>query len=230
MARTALAIDEANRKLALLANMPVSVAWKGNGTTIFLELGDLALQDGRRGPKGEVTIYVGWDWRVEQGSRVRFGSSNSRPEMADGIATLVGSTVDSATIGGVVPELSMVFSDGSRLQSAAMCGDTSEWDVSLPGNIWISCMDGIVYAGDGAGITLSAEDEAVLHHADVTAQRWGIPVAPAPAGRCGTCTHMRRIDASGPLLEFGVCTCAASPLDARVVNEASGCAAFQQCQ
>jgi hypothetical protein len=226
MARTALTVDEANLQLAPLAHMPVSAAWKGYGTTIFLELGNLSLEDRRRGPKGEVTIYVSWDWRVAKGSRVLFGSSNSSPEMADGIATLVGLTVDNVTIQGTVPELSMVFSDGAGLQSAAMCTDTSEWDVSLPNNIWISCMDGIVYAGDGSGIALSAEEQGLLHHADVTAQRWGIPVAPAPAGRCGQCAYMRRIDESGPLLDFGVCTSAESPLDGRVVNDASGCAVF----
>ena len=230
MARTPLTIDEANLKLELLAAMPVSAAWMGYGTTIFLELGNLSLEDRRRSPKGEVTIYVSWDWRVEKGNRVLFGSSNSSPEMAGGIATLVGLNIDCATIEGRVPELAIVFSNGVRLQSAAMCTDTSEWSVSLPGNIWISCIDGIVYAGNGSGVALLPEEEALLNHADVTAQRWGIPVAPAPAGHCDQCDYMRRIDESGPLLDFGVCTSADSPLDGRVVNEASGCAAFLQSQ
>jgi hypothetical protein len=230
MTRTALTIDEANLRLAQLADMSVSAVWKGYGTAIFLELGNLSPVDQRRGPKGEVTIYISWDWRVEKGNRVMFGSSNSSPEMADGIATLVGLTVKGATIQGMVPELLIAFSDEARLQSAAMCTDTSEWDVSLPGNIWISCVDGVVYAGDGSGMALSDEEEALLNHADITAQRWGIPVAAAPAGRCEQCVHMMRIDGSSHLLDFGVCTSADSPLDGRVINAASGCAVFLQRQ
>jgi hypothetical protein len=228
MARTALTIDEANCILAQLTDMPVSAVWKGYGTTIFLELGNLSLEDQRRGPKGEVTIYVSWDWRVEKGNRVVFGSSNSSPKMADGIATLVGLTLNGAKIQGRVPELLIEFSNEARLQSAAMCTNTSEWEVSLPGNIWISCVDGIVYAGDGSGMPISDEEEAMLHYADIAAQRWGIPTAPARAGHCEQCAHMIRIDGSGHLLDFGVCTSADSPLDGRVINVASGCAVFLQ--
>jgi hypothetical protein len=223
MTRTALTVDEANLKLERLAHMPVSFAWKGYGTAIFLELGSLSSEGRRRHPKGEVTIYVSWDWRVEKGNGVLFGSSNSASGMADGIATLVGSTIKSATILGVIPELSVAFSNESRLQSATMCTNTSEWDVSLPGNVWISCMDGTVYAGDGSAIALSPEKDAIFDHADVTAQRWGIPVTSVPAGRCDSCAYMRRIDGTGALLDFGVCTSADSPLDGRVVNVASGC-------
>ena len=226
MTRTALTVDEANLELERLAHMPVSFAWKGYGTAIFLELGSLSSEGRRRHPKGEVSIYVSWDWRVEKGNRVLFGSSNSTSGMADGIATLIGSTVNRATIQGIVPELSIVFSNKTSLQSAAMCTDTSAWDVSLPGNIWISCMDGIVYAGDGSAIGLSDEEEALLHHADMTTERWGIPVGPAAAGRCGQCVYRVRIDGSGPLLDYGICTSADSPLDGRVINEASGCAFF----
>jgi hypothetical protein len=113
MTRTELTIDEANLKLERLADMPVSFAWKGYGTAIFLELGSLSSEDRRRLPKGEVTIYVSWDWRVEKGNRVLFGSSNSKSDMADGIATLVGSTIKSAAILGMIPDLSVVFSNGT---------------------------------------------------------------------------------------------------------------------
>lgn len=226
MSRTALILAEANLKLQLLAGMPVSRTWKGNGTAIFLELGALTNDAKRRYPRGEVTVYVGWDWRVERGTGVLFGSSNPGSGIADGIATLAGLTIQSAAIAGVVPELLLVFSDGARLQSAAMCTATSAWDVSLPGDVWMSCVDGAACVGDGSAMALSTEDEAVFDHADATARRWGIRVADAPAGRCDHCTSMRPVDGTGVLLTYGVCTSAASPLDGMVVNDASGCAAF----
>lgn len=226
MRRTALTIDEANGALQQLVDMPVSVAWKGAGTTIFLELGTVPAGERQRHPTGEVTIRVGWDWRIEEGNRVLLGSSDSRPDIGGGIATLVGSVVMRATIQGMVPELTIVFSNGSRLQSATMCSDAPAWSIRLPGQVWIRCDDGIVYAGDGTVAVMLPDEEAIFDHADATAQRWGFPAAPAPAGRCGACTQMRCIDASGALLDYGVCTSASSPLDGRVVNMDSGCAAF----
>jgi hypothetical protein len=160
MSRTPLTLDEANFLIRPLVHMPISLPWKGHGSAIFLELGNLApLERPRqRHQNGDATIYIGWDWRVEEGSRVLYGSSNSKPEIEDGIDALVGITIKSLTIQGSVPELSIEFSNGARLMSAAMCTDTSEWDIRLPGTVWVSCVDGIVYSGDGAAIGLTPEE------------------------------------------------------------------------
>jgi hypothetical protein len=208
--------------------MPISLPWKGHGSAIFLELGNLApLERPRqRRQDDDATIYIGWDWRVEDGSRVLYGSSNSKPEIEDGIEALVGITIKNLTIQGSVPELSIEFSNGARLMSASMCTDTSGWSIRLPGSVWISCVDGIVCSGDGAAIGLTPEEEAVFEHAHITAKRWNVPVASGKKGRCDSCTYMIRLDGDADFLDYGVCTSAESPLDGRVVNMASGCASF----
>jgi hypothetical protein len=172
MSRTPLTLDDANLLLRPLVNMPISLPWKGHGSAIFLELGKLApLERPRqRHQNGDATIYIGWDWRVESGARVLFGSSNSKPEIEDGIDALVGITISSITIRGSVPQILIEFSNGARLMSAAMCTDTSEWSIRLPGAVWVFCVDGIVYTGDGAAVGVTPEEEAVLEHAHITAK------------------------------------------------------------
>ncbi|MES2257574.1 MAG: DUF3027 domain-containing protein [Pseudomonadota bacterium] len=228
MSRTPLTIDEANFLIRSLVHMPISLPWKGHGSAIFLELGNLApLERPRqRHQKGDATIYIGWGWRVEEGSRVLYGSSNSKPEIEDSIEALVGITIKNLTIQGLVPELSIEFSNGARLMSAAMSTDTSEWGIRLPGAIWVSCVDGVVCSGDGAAIGLTPEEEAVFEHAHVTAKRWDVPVAIGQKGRCDSCTYMICLDGNADFLDYGVCTSAESPFDGRVVNMASGCASF----
>lgn len=228
MSRTPLTLGEANLLIRPLVHMPISLPWKGHGSAIFLELGNLAPLEcpRQRHQNGEATIYIGWDWRVEAGARVLYGSSNSKPEIEDGIDTLAGVTISSLTIRGSVPELLIEFSNGARLMSAAMCTDTSEWSIRLPGAIWISCVDGTVYSGGDDAVGLTPEEEAVFEHAHVTAKRWDVPVANEPRGRCDSCAFMIRLDGNADFLDYGVCTSAESPFDGRVVNMASGCACF----
>ncbi|MRW84771.1 DUF3027 domain-containing protein [Pseudoduganella sp. FT26W] len=228
MPDTSLTLDEANLLIRPLVHMAISLPWKGRGSAIFLELGNLASLERprQRHQNGEATIYIGWDWRVEAGSRVLYGSSNSQPEINDGIDALVGITIQNITIQGSVPELSIEFSNGARLMSAAMCTDTSEWSIRLPGAVWISCVDGIVYVGDGVATGLAPEDQAVFEHARITAKRWGVAVGSGQKGRCDSCTYMIRLDGNADFLDYGVCTSVESPFDGRVVNMASGCASF----
>lgn len=228
MSRKPLTLDEANLLIRPLVDMPISLPWKGHGSAIFLELGNLApLERPRqRHQKGEATIYIGWDWRVEKNSRVLYGSSNSKPEIVDGIDTLVDIEIVHLAIQGSVPELSIEFSNGARLMSAAMCTDTSEWNIRLPGSGWVSCADGIVYSGDGAAIGLTPVEEAVFEHAYITAKRWDVPIAIEQKGRCDSCSYMIRLDGNADFLDYGACTSAESPFDGRVVNMASGCASF----
>ena len=70
--------------------MPVSLAWKGYGSAVFLELGQLLPPEGERArhERGEACLAIEWDWRVEKTSSVLFGSSDSGPEIEAGILGL----------------------------------------------------------------------------------------------------------------------------------------------
>ena len=65
-------------------------AWKGYGSAIFLELGNLTPPKSERlsHPSGDWCIAIEWDWRVELESRVWVGSSNRGSEITERISDL----------------------------------------------------------------------------------------------------------------------------------------------
>lgn len=219
---------DANTLLLQLVGLPVSLPWKGYGSAIFLELGKLApLRHARQNHNdGEATISIEWDWRVESGAKILYGSSNNRPRIARGIESLQGVKIEELSIQGKVPELAIAFSNGQRLVSAAMLTGDPEWSIRLQDARWMTCADGGISVGEGEGIGLTEEEEAAFEHAAQTAKRWGVPITEAAVGHCGKCQWFAAIDAPAELLEHGVCTSIQSSFDGRAVNVSSGCDAF----
>ena len=67
-----------------LLGLPVTHIWRGAGSAIFLEFGELhptTWRDGSTGnPKGEWAIMIEWSWRVEGRKSILCGSwSDVRP-------------------------------------------------------------------------------------------------------------------------------------------------------
>ncbi|HEX4499412.1 MAG TPA: DUF3027 domain-containing protein [Thermoanaerobaculia bacterium] len=211
-----------------LLGMTVSLARKSYGTTIYLELGRL------RPPStpylcygdGDVTIGVDWDWRVEEGDAILYGSSDTTPVIKDGIESLTGTVIESLAITGEVPELSVGFSNGQRLQSMVMTSGDPQWSIRLPNGAWLFAQDGMLVVGDGSN-ELSAEERATFDFAKATARRWGAPVAEPKKGTCVNCRSYVRLNGEGHLLDFGVCTDSSSPFDGRAVRGSSGCPMFR---
>jgi hypothetical protein len=131
-----------------------------------------------------------------------------------------------STLNGNVPELSIDFSNGWRLITAAMLPDGAEWSIRLGENVYLSAAEGILLLGEGAEPGLTDVEKTEFAHAEVTAQRWGCPIVAPKRGACKDCKWMRSIDGDANFLDYGVCTAPDSPLDGRVVNRDSGCAAF----
>ena len=105
-----------------LLGATVSYAWKGFGSSIFLELGALTPPSSAKfsHPAGKWCISIQWDWRVETGSEILFGSSNSGAEISSRIAELEGVTVNSIETYGLVPELLVSLSTGACLRTSSM--------------------------------------------------------------------------------------------------------------
>jgi hypothetical protein len=228
MPRTPLSLAEANLHAQQLSGLPVSLPWKGFGSALFLELGALEppKRPRQRHQSGEACIYVGCDWRVEEGAKVIYGSSTSRPTIDKGIEGLRGVVIDSILIHGQVPELLIQFANGQRLMSAMMAPDGSEWSIRFREATWLACYEGVASLGDGSGTGMSDEEELVLEHSHQTAKRWGVPGSDSKSGRCNKCRWWARIDGEADFLDYGVCTASESQFDGRAVNLESGCEAF----
>lgn len=224
-----MSVDEFHASVQPLVGMPVSLPWKGYGSTIFLELGQLApLQPRQRHNFGEACISIDWDWRMEKGAEVVCGSSNSGPEIEKEIAHLQGAAVEGLSVAGEVRELVICFSNGRHIRTMVMRSDDPQWSIRLPGSRWLFSVAGLLYAGDGRRTGLTEEENAAFELAEVTAQRWGEPVAEPKLGNCNDCKSFIPLDGNGALLEYGACVASASPFDGRTVNCRSGCAAFSK--
>ena len=210
-----------------LVGLPVSLPWKGHGSAIFFELGTLApVEFGRRiHSKGEAGISVEWDWRVEAGAVVLFGSSSSRPKIVAGILALKGETIEEISVSGLVPELEITFSNGHRLKSMVMVAGDPKWSVKLPGGKWIYARNGRIAMGDGT-TSLSKHEEAVFALAEKAALRWGISTLNPTNGNCASCGFFVPLDGEGHLLDYGCCVAQGGPFDGRAVERSGGCSYF----
>ena len=222
-----LSEDQFQEHVRPLLELNVSLAWRGHGSAIFLELGRLLPDDDHnaRHTSGEACVMVEWDWRVEHQSAVEFGSSSPGPQIERGIRGLQGARIERISLAAGVPELVVVFSNGRLLRSMLMMAGDPQWGLKLTSGSWIKVTQG--------KLRLDAEPSAVPETAraawepSMAAQhRWGLPQAEPVFGKCATCTAFRRIDGEGYFFEYGVCTESSSPLDGRVVNLESGCPAF----
>ena len=107
-------IDNIEIYLDKLFGLPVSLAWSGYGSAIFLELGKLFPIGKTRKyhQSGEACIDISWDWRCEKGNKVLFGSSNNHPEIDNGIKKLKNKIIKSINLVGKVKELEIIFEIG----------------------------------------------------------------------------------------------------------------------
>jgi hypothetical protein len=103
--------------LELLVGMTISHVWLGFGSALFLELG--ILTEGRKrkddsvgNPKGEITIMVDYDWRIEGNRSILGGSQDSRKRCISISKKLLQTSVISAQLVGRIPELQLQLSNG----------------------------------------------------------------------------------------------------------------------
>ena len=115
-----------------LLDLPVSFAWRGHSTAIFLELGELT-ETAERFPKGEASFMLEWDWRVEKKRSIAFGSLSGNRKIKNGLEKLTGEKVTNVEIEGRLPELVITFSGGLWLRTFTLYEGQPCWTVFLPG-------------------------------------------------------------------------------------------------
>jgi hypothetical protein len=227
MPDTACSVDEFAKLVRPLVGLTVGLTWKGYGSAIFLELGQLTPIESKRRhhAAGEACISVEWDWRVEHDASVLYGSSNTGPQIERGIAGLRGSAIEGVSVAGRVPELTVSFSNGHCLRSMVMVTGEPKWSIKLHDGRWVYALVGELLVGEGASGTTEEEDRAFAL-AEGVAIRWGTPLAQPALGQCRQCAWFVPIDGEGHLLDYGVCISSESPFDGKAVKCTSGCPAY----
>jgi hypothetical protein len=132
-----ISTDEFQNLTRRLVGLPVSAAWRGFGSAVFFEFGQLS-QNGTKQAKGEATAMIEWSWRVEKAKSVMFGSFSGEPKIARGLQSLVGRRVMEVVVEGRLPELVIHLSGGLWVHSFTTVEGHPEWSLFLPGNNCLS--------------------------------------------------------------------------------------------
>lgn len=226
-----ITFEEFKALIGQLEGVQVSRPWRGYGSALFLELGELHPPENPRirGPFGEACLMMEWEWRIENNRSVIFGSSNTNPSIENHLSLLLGLKLNCISVYAEPPELVVSFTNDLRLRSMVMCSGDPQWAVKLLDATWLSFEHGsfVRRTGNEPGRGLSPEEEEIMRLADKASERWGIPSPEPIEGECRCCHFFTRIDGEFALLDYGVCIAEHSPFDGRAVNVTSGCPVFK---
>lgn len=131
--------------LRSIVGLRISHAWRGYGSTIFLELGDLTAAKGvgkRSKPHGECTVMIQWSWRFEEGNRISVGSWSEDEEIDNLPQKLSGLRVLEAAFFSRLKELELKLSRECWLLSFSTADGDPEWSVRSRDGGWLSFSDG----------------------------------------------------------------------------------------
>ncbi len=110
----------------------VSRVWQGNGSAIFLEIGELTDN------KGELTVMIEWSWRVESEQEIEFGSWSDDSKFPALLERLNGLTLKSITFQSRLPELVLELSNNIWVCSFSTVEGDPEWALITPSRTLLS--------------------------------------------------------------------------------------------
>lgn len=131
-----------------LVGLPISRAWRGYGSALFLDLGDLLpvepspTADPRE--RGEASITVEWSWRVERARSIEVGSWSTEARIDTGVARLAGPRVIALSVEGRLPELVFSLSDRRWVRSFMTAEGQAQWTVFLLDKCWLTVERGCI--------------------------------------------------------------------------------------
>jgi len=114
-----------------LIGKPVSHVWRGLGSALFLEFGELIpgnIRKGKEGnPLGELTLMIEWSWRIENPRSILGGSWSSEGKWPGMFNKLLTANVVSVEFFGHIPEICISLSNGRRIASFSTVEGQPEW-------------------------------------------------------------------------------------------------------
>lgn len=119
--------------LDALKGKVVSHVWRGYGSALFVEFGELTQRKRKNGedgnPDGELSLMVEWSWRVERKKSILGGSWSSEKKWAGMFKRIIGATVTEVEVFGHVPEIAVSLSNGLRIVSFMTAEGQPAWAV-----------------------------------------------------------------------------------------------------
>jgi hypothetical protein len=135
--------------------MKVSHVWRGHGSALFLEFGNLTPRNRRDGspgnPQGEVGFMIEWSWRIEDERSIVCGSFSNEELWGPAFDRLVGREVTDLSTFGRLPEILLSLAGNLHVASFMTADGDPAWalfDRRPPKNVTLSCRSGLLCTDD----------------------------------------------------------------------------------
>lgn len=135
---------------AATLGMTVAHVWRGYGSALLLELGELTPSCRRDGspaaPRGEIGLMIEWSWQIEDEQSVLCGSFSAEELWAPTFGRLVGREVVGLSTFGRLPEILLSLSGGLHVASFMTAEGDPTWtmfDRRAPKCIALYCRSGL---------------------------------------------------------------------------------------
>jgi len=114
----------------------ISHVWRGAGTSVFIELGELT-QEERANPKGEFSFSIEWSWRIEDRNSILLGSFSEDEEISKAIGILMGKKLINAEFFGRLKEIQLQLEGDIWFSSFATIDGNPEWAACNDKKEWL---------------------------------------------------------------------------------------------
>lgn len=151
------ALTTFNRIGSELVGMKVGHLWKGYGSAIFLEFGELSpgkvRHDGSPGnPIGEISIGIEWSWRIEDATSIICGSWSEEELWEPAFDLVRNAHVTGLSLFGRIPEIDLALTEDRHLVSFMTAEGQPEWslaDLRSAPHTWLTVRNGVLLESDG---------------------------------------------------------------------------------
>ena len=127
------AIQAFNALAESIAGEPISHVWRGYGSSVFLEIGELTPSTERRrdgslrNPTGRISIGVDWSWRIENTDSILCGSESEEELWSSAFDRLREGRIQSCALFGLLPEIELRTDGGIRFLSFSTTEGQPNW-------------------------------------------------------------------------------------------------------
>jgi hypothetical protein len=140
-----------------LIGKSLSHYWRGYGSAIFLEFGELRERAPRsgssKGLRGEFGVMIQWSWRVERDNSIMWGSWSDDAFWEPFFIDLKDATAIEFQLFGQIPEIMIALSSGHRIVSFMTADGDPQWtlfDRSSKPDRWLHVREGKIQEGAAA--------------------------------------------------------------------------------
>lgn len=140
-----------------LIGLPISHVWRGYGSAIFIECGELTAVTKRDGSignsQGKVSLGIEWSWRIEDRTAIRCGSWSDEELWEPALNMLRNARIAQCELFGTLPEVAITTDGEIRLLSFSTTDGQPQWhfvDRRDGPPRWFTVRKGRLHLGDGS--------------------------------------------------------------------------------